>query len=126
MKQSLIKTGQQQAQKLLLIQWSIGFLVALAGLTQEFKVAIALLSGEVAVLIANSYFVYKVFSVSGAQQSKKVVGAFYFGEVVKILISVSLLAAGFYFLPGYEIYTLSGYILALLAQWLTPLIVKTH
>jgi len=126
MKQSLIKKGMRQARKLLIIQWAIGFFVAAIGVTIEIKVAVALLSGEAAVLIANSCFVYKAFSFSGAQQSKKVVGAFYFGETVKILMSVGLLAAGFHFLPQYEIYTLVGYILALLSQWLTPVIVKTH
>jgi len=126
MSQALINLGYQQAKKLLLIQAALLFLVASFGLLTEFKVAIALLSGGIAVLLANSYFVYKAFSKSGAQQSKKVVGAFYLGETVKIALSTGLLVVGFVLLPSFEIYVLVGYIAALLSQWLAPIIVKTH
>ena len=126
MKQALIKRGYQQARKLLLIQAILIVVMASFGLLKEFKVAIALLSGGMAVFIANSYFAYKAFSKSGAQQTKNVVGAFYFGETVKIILSAGLLITGFVFLPGFEIYVLVGYVAALLGQWLTPVIVKTH
>ena len=126
MSQSLVKRGHQQAKKLLLIQALILVIVASLGLFKEFMVAIALLSGGIAVFIANFYFVYKAFSKSGAQQSKKVVGAFYFGETVKIVLSAGLLVAGFMLLPGFELYVLVGYIAALLTHWLAPVIVKTH
>lgn len=126
MKQALITQGYRQAKKLLLIQAILLVAIASFGLFKEFKVAIALLSGGMAVFIANSYFVYKAFSKSGAQQTKKVVGAFYLGETVKIILSAGLLIAGFVFLPGFEIYVLVGYVAALFGQWLTPVIVKTH
>ncbi len=126
MSQALIKRGYQQARKLLVIQTILIIVIASFGLFKEFKVAIALLSGGMAIFIANSYFVYKAFSKSGAQQTKKIVGAFYWGETVKIILSASLLIAGFVFLPGFEIYVLVGYVAALFGQWLTPVIVKTH
>lgn len=126
MSQTLIKQGYQQAKKLLLIQLTVLVLVASIGLFKEFKVAMALLSGGIAVFLANGYFTYKAFSKSGAQQSKQVVGAFYLGEVAKIIISAGLLVVGFLLLPKYEIYVLVGYIVALLSQWLTPIIVKTY
>ena len=126
MSQALVKRGHQQAKKLLLIQAIIVIVIASFGFLKEFKVAIALLSGGMAVFIANSYFVYKAFSKSGAQQTKKVVGAFYFGETVKIILSAGLLVAGFMLLPGFESYVLVGYVGALLSQWLAPTIVKTH
>lgn len=126
MRQALIKRGYQQARKLLIIQAILIVVMASFGLLKEFEVAIALLSGGMAVFIANSYFAYKAFSKSGAQQTKKVVSAFYFGETVKIILSAGLLIAGFLFLPGFEIYVLVGYVAALLGQWLTPVIIKTH
>ena len=126
MGQSLVKRGHQQAKKLLLVQASLIVIVASFGLFKEFKIAIALLSGGVAVFIANFYFVYKAFLKSGAQQSKKVVGAFYFGETVKIVLSTGLLVVGFIVLPGFEVYVLVGYVVAQFLQLLAPLIVKTH
>jgi len=126
MSQSLVKQGHQQAKKLLLIQMVLIILVASLGLFKEFKVAISLLSGGIAVFLSNLYFVYKVFSKSGAQANKQVLRAFYLGETVKIVISVSLIAIAFSLLPGTEMFVLVGYILALLFQWLAPVIVKTH
>jgi len=126
MSQALIKRGYQQAKKLLFIQAVLLIVLASFGLFKEFKVTIALLSGGMSVFLANCYFVYKAFSMSGALQSKKVLSAFYFGETVKIILSAGLLIVGFLFLPGFEIYVLVGYVAALLGQWLTPVIVKTH
>lgn len=126
MSQALIKQGYQQAKKLLMIQALILVVVASFGLLKEFKVAMALLSGGVAVFLANLYFVYKAFSKSGAQANKQVVRAFYFGETVKIILLASLLIVAFLILPGFEIYVLVGYVAALLSQWLAPVIIKTY
>ena len=126
MGQALIKRGVQQAKRLLYIQLIWIVVVASFGLLMGLKIAAALLSGGMAVFLANSYFVYKAFSRSGAQQNKKVVGAFYLGEVVKVVLSTTLLVVGFILLPSFEIYVLVGYIAALLSQWLAPVIVKTH
>jgi len=126
MSQALIKRGFQQAKKLMIIQLILLLAIAAIGLIKDFKIATALLSGEMSVYIANLYFVYKVFSKSGAQANKQVVRAFYVGETLKIVISVSLLVIAFILQPGAEIFVLVGYIAALLMQWLTPAIVKTH
>ena len=126
MSQALVKDGYQQAKKLLLIQAILILLVASLGLIKEFKVAIALLSGGMAVFLANCFFVYKAFSKSGAQANKQVVGAFYLGETIKIFLAVGLISLAFWQLPGFEIYALTGYVAALLSQWLAPFIIKTH
>jgi ATP synthase protein I len=126
MSQALIKRGFQQAKRLMLIQAILIVVIASLGLLKNYQVAIALLSGGMAVYLANLYFVFKVFSKSGAQASKQVVRAFYLGETLKIIISVSLLVIAFILLPGFEMFVLVGYISALLLQWLTPVIVKTH
>ncbi|WP_444996255.1 ATP synthase subunit I [Aliikangiella sp. IMCC44359] len=126
MSQILIQRGFQQAKKLLLIQTFLVMVVACLGLLKELMVAIALLSGGLGIVLANTYFVYKAFSKSGAQASKQVVRAFYFGETVKIALSVGLLVIAFILLSGFELYALIGYIAALLCQWLTPVIIKTH
>ncbi len=126
MSHALVKRGYQQAKQLLLIQALLLLAIAGLGLIKDLSVAIALLSGEMSVFIANLYFVYKVFSKSGAQASKQVVRAFYLGETVKIMISVGLLITAFIWLPGKELFVLVGHIVALLTQWLTPAIVKTH
>ncbi|MGX5175575.1 ATP synthase subunit I [Aliikangiella sp. IMCC44653] len=126
MSQALVARGFKQAKKLLFIQLILTLVVASLGLLQEFKVAVALLSGGIAVFLANLFFVYKAFSKSGAQKSKQVVRAFYVGEAVKIVLLAGLLVLSFLLLPSFELYVLVGYVAALLFQWLAPVIVKTH
>lgn len=126
MSQILVQHGQQQAKKLLVIQALLLVFIASCGLFKEFKVAVALLSGGMAVYIANLYFVYKAFSKSGARANKQVVRAFYLGESVKIILSAGLVAIAFKLMPGFEVYVLIGYVVILLSQWLAPVIIKTH
>ncbi|WP_196139805.1 ATP synthase subunit I [Aliikangiella sp. G2MR2-5] len=126
MSQALIKNGYQQAKKLLVIQTLIVALVASLGLIKELKVAIALLSGGLAVCLANWFFVYKAFSKSGASANKQVVNAFYIGETLKIGLAVGFISLAFWQLPGFEVFALAGYVVALLSQWLAPIIIKTH
>ncbi|WP_281281955.1 ATP synthase subunit I [Aliikangiella coralliicola] len=109
-----------------MIQALIIAFVSCFGLIKEFKVAVALLSGGMAVFLANCFFVYKAFSKSGAQANKQVVGAFYLGETIKIFLAVGLISVAFWQLPGFEIFALAGYVVALLSQWLAPIIIKTH
>ncbi len=126
MSQTLIKRGYSQAKKLLAIQAIVILFVACLGLLRDFQTVLALLSGGISVLLANGYFVYKVFAKSGAQANKQVVSAFYVGESIKIAISLSLLVISFIVLAGSEVYVLLGYIVSLILQWLTPAIVKTN
>jgi len=126
MSQVLVKKGFEQAKRYLRVQAIIIVSVSLVALFKDFQITIALLSGGMAVFLANLYFVFKVFSQSGAQANKQVVSAFYLGESVKIIISIGLLVLAFIQLPGKEVYVLSGYILAYLLQWMAPMIVKSH
>jgi ATP synthase protein I len=126
MSQVLVKKGFEQAKRYLRVQAIIIVSVSLVALFKDFQITIALLSGGMAVFLANLYFVFKVFSQSGAQANKQVVSAFYLGESVKIIISIGLLVLAFIQLPGKEVYVLSGYILAYLLQWMAPIIVKSH
>ena len=126
MSQLLVKKGYEQAKKYLVVQAIIIVSISTLALLKDLQVAIALLSGAMAVFIANLYFVFKVFSKSGAQANKQVLRAFYLGETVKIIISISLLVIAFIWLNGYEEYVLMGYIVAYLLQWIAPSIVKTH
>jgi len=126
MNQTIIKQGYRQAKKLLAIQTLVISCFACIGLLKDFQTALAFLSGGVSVLLANGYFVYKVFAKSGAQANKQVVSAFYLGESIKIAISLSLLVFAYLVQPGSELFVLVGFIASLLLQWLAPIFVKTH
>ena len=54
----------------------------------------ALLAGGICVL-ANSYYVYRVFRTTGAHQVERVVQGFYRGEVAKLVVSIVLFYAAF-------------------------------
>jgi len=126
MSHALVKNGYQQAKRLLMIQLVLVILVAAIGLLKDFQISIALLSGGIVVLLSNLYFVRKAFSHAGAQETKQVLRAFYLGEAVKIMMLAGLIAIAFKLLPGFEIYVLVGYVIALLTQLLAPVIIKTE
>jgi len=126
MSQALIKNGYKQAKQLLFLQFVLVLVVASLGLFKELKVAVALLSGGLGVVIANLYFTSKVFSEAGAQASQRVLRAFYLGEAVKFVILAGLVALAYMLMPGYEKFVLVGYITALLTQWLAPFLIKTQ
>jgi len=126
MSHALVKVGYKQAKRLLMVQLVLVILVSAIGLLKDFQISIALLSGGIVVLLSNLYFVKKAFTLAGAQHSKQVLRAFYLGEAVKIMMLAGLIAIAFKLLPGFELYVLVGYIIALLTQWLAPVIMKTE
>lgn len=125
MSRTLVKQGFEQAKQLLFIQFLVLVLIASLGLFKEFKAMVALLSGGMSVVVANGYFIFKVFAKSGAQVNKQVVKAFYLGEGIKITISLSLLVLAFTLQTGSEMLVLLGYVASLLLQWLAPVVIKT-
>ncbi|NKF51885.1 F0F1 ATP synthase subunit I [Shewanella sp. WXL01] len=85
----------------------------------------ALAGGLIAVL-PNFVFATLAFSHAGASASRKVVLSFFFGEAVKLLLTIALFALAFgvfnaEFLPLFFTYALS-----LVVPWTAPLYVKQN
>jgi ATP synthase protein I len=80
----------------------------------------ALLAGVIS-LIANTYFACRVFRFRGASQARRIVRAFYVGEIIKLGIIVVLMLVAMIYLKISILPFLLTYVLLQMALWLVPL-----
>ncbi|GAB3287195.1 ATP synthase subunit I [Pseudidiomarina andamanensis] len=126
MKQTLTATGKQLAAKLIRAQVGTIFLLAcvfslvqpIAGYTYFWGVV----GGGIAVIIPTALFAWRAFSQGGARAAKQIVSNFFAGEALKISFAVVLLIGLLVFTTLPFSAVLSGYIAALVVQWLAPIL----
>ncbi|PHR65596.1 ATP synthase subunit I [Pseudidiomarina marina] len=126
MKQTLTATGKQLAAKLIRAQVGTIFLLAcvfslvqpIAGYTYFWGVV----GGGLAVIIPTALFAWRAFSQGGARAAKQIVSNFFAGEALKISFAVVLLIGLLVFTTLPFSAVLSGYIAALIVQWLAPIL----
>lgn len=126
MKQTLTATGKQLAAKLIRAQVGTIFLLAcvfslvqpIAGYTYFWGVV----GGGLAVIIPTALFAWRAFSQGGARAAKQIVSNFFAGEALKISFAVVLLIGLMVFTTLPLSAVLSGYIAALIVQWLAPIL----
>ncbi|OZB06681.1 MAG: hypothetical protein B7X54_01440 [Idiomarina sp. 34-48-12] len=126
MKQTLTATGKQLAAKLIRAQVGTIFLLAcvfslvqpIAGYTYFWGVV----GGGLAVIIPTALFAWRAFSQGGARAAKQIVSNFFAGEALKISFAVVLLIGLLVFTTLPFSAVLSGYIAALIVQWLAPVL----
>jgi ATP synthase protein I len=125
-KQTLTATGKQLAAKLIRAQVGTIFLLAcvfslvqpIAGYTYFWGVV----GGGLAVIIPTALFAWRAFSQGGARAAKQIVSNFFAGEALKISFAVVLLIGLLVFTTLPFSAVLSGYIAALIVQWLAPIL----
>lgn len=83
--------------------------------------AISLFLGAAVCILSSAIFAQILFRFTGAQQSKKIVKAFYRGESYKILITVVLFFLIFKYLDLNVLFFLLGFILAQAIFWVALL-----
>ena len=125
MSKILARRGRWSAYKLVLMQ------AAVAGGTSVFFFALwgvqyglsALAGGAIAVL-PNFVFATLAFSHTGASSSAKVVKDFYWGEAVKLLLTIAMFSIAFIKLKVVYMPLFVCYTLALVVHWTAPLYFK--
>ncbi len=126
MKYTLTANGKQLAAKLIRAQIGAVFLLActfsvvqpVAGYLYFWGVV----GGGVAVIIPTALFAWRAFAKGGARAAQEVVSNFFAGEALKIIFAVALLVALLVLTTLPLSAVVSGYILALLVQWLAPIL----
>ncbi len=106
------------------VQAAVMLITALAYLSVGVMASWSALLGGVAIVLPSSYFAYRLFRITSARAARKIVRAFYVGEVTKILLSAVLAAVFVRFLHVDVIPFLVGFIAALVGFWIAPAIVK--
>ncbi len=88
------------------------------------KPAYSALLGGMTCVLSNAYFAKKLFSVTGAQAAQKIVANFYIAELVKVLITIILFIICFKFLAISALPFFLTYIIAQMAFWLAPFLMR--
>jgi len=78
----------------------------------------AALAGGLVAIIPGLYLALKVFSVPADAEPKRIVGAFYWGEAVKIGLTVVLFIIALHLFATAFVPLITTYILAILVYWL--------
>jgi len=93
---ALARTGQEFAKRLLMIQLSaVSLTAAVMALTVNTKWGLSALIGGAIFIVANAVFASLTFVYGGAHAAKRIANAFYAGEALKILITVSLFSIAY-------------------------------
>ena len=106
--------------KLIAIQAAIVFILALAFTFISFKAAYSVILGGLCCVLPSIYFARKLFQYMGARMAKQAIRAFYFGELVKLLLIAILSIVVFKFIAIEPLAYFLGFIIAHLAFWIAP------
>lgn len=126
MKNTLTANGKQLAAKLIRAQIGTIFLLAcvfslvqpIAGYTYFWGVV----GGGFAVILPTALFAWRAFAQGGARAAKQIVSNFFAGEALKIGFAVILLIGLLMVTSLPHVAVVSGYIVALIVQWLAPIL----
>ena len=81
-------------------------------------------AGGLIAVLPNFVFVTLAFSHSGASQTDKVLKSFYWGEAVKLLLTIALFSIAFSQFNAAFMPIFVGYLLCLMVHWTAPLYFK--
>jgi ATP synthase protein I len=106
------------------VQAAVMLIAALAYLFVSVTAAWSALLGGVAIVLPSSYFAYRLFRITSARAARKIVRAFYVGEITKILLSAVLAVVFIRFLHVGMFPFWVGFMAALVGFWIAPALVK--
>jgi ATP synthase protein I len=84
--------------------------------------AVSIFVGGMICVLPNIYLYMRVFSYFGAQQAQKIANAFYWGEMIKLVMTAGLFTGAFFLPYLIPLWLFIGYILAQFGFWLGPIL----
>jgi ATP synthase protein I len=119
MTNALQKRVQGQAYRLVYRQLGgVAILALAATLFYSYWTGLSVLAGGLAYGLPNLLFVWRVFRYSGAQEMTRFVVAFFFGEMLKLVLSGILIIFIVKYLPVSLSSVLVGFVGAIISFWI--------
>ena len=117
------KHGLRGAYRLFASQLGITLLIALiAALVSGGMAAKSAVLGGLLSVLPNALFARKLFQYQGARAAKQIVNSFYYGEALKIVMSIILFALVFAFCSIKPVVFFATYIVVQMVLWFAPLL----
>ena len=114
--------AQQAVYKILAIQMAVTLIIAIAALAlADVRAAYSAMIGGGINMLATGYFARRVFSAGPGSSAKIIARTFYWGEVVKIILTVILFTGVLLWLDLAYLPLFLAYALTMLAFWLALL-----
>lgn len=82
----------------------------------------SILLGGVVCIVPNLYFALRLFTHTGAQKVRQIMKAFYFGEMIKFLLTIIFFYVVLKYLNVEKIPFFTGFIIAQITFWLVVLV----
>lgn len=99
------------------------FIALITLLIFDHRQAISALLGGLTALLPMALFARKLFAHQGAKAAKNIVRSFYLGEMLKIILSVSLFSLIFIMYEVKPVTFFLMYIAVVMQHWFAPLII---
>lgn len=115
-----MQAERKNALKLVVIQAIVVVLLAFLFLFSSYKAAYSVFLGGFCCVIPSIYFAHNLFKYVGARMAKRAMMAFYFGEIIKLVMIAILSLLVFKFIAIQPISFFVGFIVAQFAFWLAP------
>jgi ATP synthase protein I len=115
---------KKQAYKIWYLQLSSVFVISLLSLFWGWQAAGSVMVGGLVQLIPAWVLIQFGFRHSGARAAKKIVQGFFFGEFLKIFLTILLFVMVFKFIPVSIGFLFIGFGASLLMFWIAPVLVK--
>ena len=108
-----------------MVQFAVSAILLLALLPVGITAAVSAFLGGLCGAIPHVYFVRQAFRYQGARSAKLIANSFYKGEAGKLVLTFTAFTLVFVLVSPLDPLALfSGYVLVLLVNWFTPLLIK--
>ena len=116
---------RQFALRLVVLQALTATVVAGVWAMTGWVAGVSALLGGLATILPSLYFAIRFFAATQARQVDRIIKAFYWGELTKLVLSAALVIALFQLWPGMaELPFFCGFISACLGFWLAPCVIR--
>jgi len=119
-------SARQIAYRLVGLQALVVVVLALCWLFAGLMEAGSTLLGGAACVIPSLYFARKLFATTSAREAKRIVRAFYVGELVKLVLSVVMVVLILKLIAVAIVPFITGFIGAQFGFWLAPMLTKIN
>lgn len=123
-KNSMSRTTRSVAYRLVGVQAVIVLIIAMLWLIGGVTEAWSALLGGTACVLPSLYFARRFFASADSMAARRILTAFYLGELVKLALSAGLVAVIILFVPVSIAPFMVGFVGAQFGFWLGPAIVK--
>lgn len=119
-------SARQTAYRLVGLQALVVVVIAVCWVFAGLREAGSTILGGAACVIPSLYFARKLFATTSAREAKRIIRAFYVGELVKLGLSVLMVVLILKFIAVAIVPFITGFVGAQFGFWLAPVLTKVN